>query len=39
MEFPDGELFINILKATGYSEIQEKRLTLGVSTIYTGVKN
>jgi demethylmenaquinone methyltransferase/2-methoxy-6-polyprenyl-1,4-benzoquinol methylase len=39
MDFPDGKLFINILKATGYSEIQEKRLTLGVSTIYTGVKN
>lgn len=39
MDFTEGEVFINILKESGFSDAREKRLTLGVSTIYTGVKN
>ncbi len=38
MNFPEGELFINILNGSGFTEVNEERLTLGVVSIYTGVK-
>lgn len=36
--FPDGEDFLRILKTVGFNNTQCKVLTLGISSIYTGVK-
>ncbi|MCU0358203.1 MAG: bifunctional demethylmenaquinone methyltransferase/2-methoxy-6-polyprenyl-1,4-benzoquinol methylase UbiE [Cyclobacteriaceae bacterium] len=36
--FPDGEDFLNILKAAGYKNVSCKSLTFGISTIYTAQK-
>ena len=36
--FPDGEDFIRILQAVGFNNTKCKVLTLGISSIYTGVK-
>lgn len=38
-EFPDGEAFLDILRAIGFSSLKQKPLSLGICTIYTGVKN
>lgn len=37
-EFPDGEDFLGILEKTGFKETECKPLTLGISSIYTGIK-
>lgn len=34
-QFPDGEDFINILNEIGYKNVQEKRLSFGICTIYS----
>jgi len=36
--FPDGKFFTNILEGVGFSKTQCKPLTLGISSIYTGIK-
>lgn len=37
-EFPDGKDFIGILEKTGFKQTECKPLTLGISSIYTGIK-
>lgn len=37
-DFPDGERFEHILREAGFSAVQSLRLTGGVATIYTGIK-
>jgi len=36
--FPEGEQFLHILDKTGFSETTLKRLSLGICTIYCGIK-
>ncbi len=36
--FPDGKEFLEILDKTGFQQTQCKPLTLGISSIYTGIK-
>ncbi|MBS4028800.1 MAG: bifunctional demethylmenaquinone methyltransferase/2-methoxy-6-polyprenyl-1,4-benzoquinol methylase UbiE [Ignavibacteriales bacterium] len=38
MNFPEGENFISILKNVGFKDVEEKRLTFGVSTVYLARK-
>lgn len=38
MKFADNERFIQMMKVSGLSEIKQTRLTLGIASIYTGVK-
>jgi demethylmenaquinone methyltransferase/2-methoxy-6-polyprenyl-1,4-benzoquinol methylase len=39
MDFADNEKFIRIMQKAGLSEIKQERMTRGIATIYTGVKN
>ena len=39
MDFAENEKFIQIMKKAGLSEIKQERMTRGIATIYTGVKN
>jgi demethylmenaquinone methyltransferase/2-methoxy-6-polyprenyl-1,4-benzoquinol methylase len=36
--FPEGKEFLNVMHKTGFKETSCKSLTLGISTIYTGIK-
>lgn len=36
--FPDGEKFITFMRASGFAQIREYRLTFGIATIYIGQK-
>jgi demethylmenaquinone methyltransferase/2-methoxy-6-polyprenyl-1,4-benzoquinol methylase len=36
--FPEGETFLHILQQTGFSQTTLKRLSLGICTIYCGIK-
>lgn len=38
MKFPDNEDFIRILEKAGFVNSTQKKLTLGVASIYTGIK-
>ncbi len=38
MAFPDGKDFLDILSRTGFSQVRQKRLTMGIATIYEAVK-
>ena len=38
MEFPDNENFMKLMKIVGLSETRQVKLTGGIATIYTGVK-
>ncbi len=38
MAFPDDQEFLNILKATGFKFVSQKRLTFGIATIYLAKK-
>ncbi|MGQ7870041.1 bifunctional demethylmenaquinone methyltransferase/2-methoxy-6-polyprenyl-1,4-benzoquinol methylase UbiE [Sunxiuqinia sp. sy24] len=38
MAFPDDQVMLDILRKTGFSEVSQKRLTLGVATIYIARK-
>lgn len=38
MQFPDDEKFMALMSAAGLTGIREKRLTGGIATIYTGIK-
>jgi demethylmenaquinone methyltransferase/2-methoxy-6-polyprenyl-1,4-benzoquinol methylase len=39
MQFPDNEKFIELLSNAGFNEINQKRLTGGIASIYTGLKS
>lgn len=36
--FPEGQHFLNILNATGYTSTSSERLTFGICTVYCGTK-
>jgi demethylmenaquinone methyltransferase/2-methoxy-6-polyprenyl-1,4-benzoquinol methylase len=36
--FPEGEMFCNILRNSGFTQVQAQTLTMGITTLYTGVK-
>ena len=36
--FPDGSKFVNIMEDTGYQQVERHNLTMGVASIYTGIK-
>ena len=36
--FPDGEAFTQLLDKVGFKNTKERRLTFGISAIYTGIK-
>ncbi len=38
MRFPEGEDFLGILRNAGFTDLREERLTFGIATIYTGIK-
>ena len=38
MAFPDGQDFLNILKRTGFTRTRQRRLTMGIATIYEAVR-
>lgn len=37
-DFPDGEDFLAILRGAGFSECQARPLTMGIATLYSGIK-
>lgn len=39
MHFPDNENFMTLLRDVGFREVKQKRLTFGVASIYTGIKD
>lgn len=39
LTFPEGREFLDILDRIGFRDLHEERLTLGIATIYTGVKS
>lgn len=39
MEFPDNNEFMDLMREAGFSDIKQTKLTLGIASIYTGVKN
>jgi demethylmenaquinone methyltransferase/2-methoxy-6-polyprenyl-1,4-benzoquinol methylase len=39
MQFPDNEMFIELLMKAGFSGINQERLTGGIACIYTGTKS
>ena len=36
--FPEGEGFLNLMKAAGLKERKQRKLTFGIASLYTGVK-
>lgn len=38
LKFPDGKNFLDRLEGAGFSKVKEKRLSFGIATIYTGIK-
>lgn len=38
LKFPEGEDFLAILREAGFGSVSQDRLTFGIATIYTGVK-
>ena len=39
MRFPDNEEFLGIMRSAGLSDLNQLKLTAGIASIYTGVKN
>jgi demethylmenaquinone methyltransferase/2-methoxy-6-polyprenyl-1,4-benzoquinol methylase len=37
MQFPDNEKFLDLLIKAGFSDVNQKRLTGGIASIYTGI--
>jgi demethylmenaquinone methyltransferase / 2-methoxy-6-polyprenyl-1,4-benzoquinol methylase len=37
-KFYEGEAFLNEMKKAGFSQVEQKRLTYGIATLYTGMK-
>lgn len=38
MQFPDNEKFMGLMTEAGLSSVRQKKLTLGIASIYTGLK-
>jgi demethylmenaquinone methyltransferase / 2-methoxy-6-polyprenyl-1,4-benzoquinol methylase len=38
MRFPDGEQFLDVLRACGFTSVTQRPLTFGIATVYTGIK-
>jgi demethylmenaquinone methyltransferase/2-methoxy-6-polyprenyl-1,4-benzoquinol methylase len=38
MSFPDGDDFLDVLRAAGLRETEMVRMTFGIASIYIGVK-
>lgn len=38
MRFPDNEAFLDMLGKAGFEDVRQQKLTLGVASIYTGIK-
>ncbi len=38
MQFPDNEQFMELMKKAGLGTVRQKRLTMGIASIYTGHK-
>jgi len=38
-QFPDNDMFMDLLRKTGFTEVKQIKLTLGVVSIYTGIKS
>ena len=36
--FPDGDAFLALMKKVGFKQTKDRRLTFGISAIYTGIK-
>src|SRR5512140_1360559 len=37
--FPEGEEFLRILRRVGFTDVRQERLTFGIASIYTGIRN
>jgi demethylmenaquinone methyltransferase / 2-methoxy-6-polyprenyl-1,4-benzoquinol methylase len=37
--FPDGQAFLDILNATGFKKCEQTKLSLGICSLYTGIKS
>ncbi len=38
MNFPDNEDFMNMLRDSGFTDVEQERLSFGIASIYTGIK-
>lgn len=38
MKFPEGQLFLSVLRNIGFRNLNEERLTFGIATVYVGAK-
>lgn len=38
MDFADNEAFVAMMRGAGFSDVSQTRLSMGIATIYTGVK-
>lgn len=38
-QFPDGDNFLKFLSGAGYQNVQQKKMSLGIVSIYTGIKS
>jgi len=39
MQFPDNELFLDMLKKSGFTGVKQEKLTFGIASIYSGFKS
>jgi demethylmenaquinone methyltransferase/2-methoxy-6-polyprenyl-1,4-benzoquinol methylase len=38
LRFPEGAEFLSLMEAAGFACVSEERLTMGIATVYTGIK-
>lgn len=38
MAFPEGDAFCGIMKSTGFNTVEQKTLTFGICTVYSGIR-
>jgi demethylmenaquinone methyltransferase/2-methoxy-6-polyprenyl-1,4-benzoquinol methylase len=39
LQFPDNEKFVELVRKAGFTSVNQKKLTGGVASIYTGLKS
>lgn len=39
MQFPDNELFLDLMREAGFTGVKQEKLTFGIASIYTGFKS
>lgn len=39
MQFPDNELFLELMRKAGFTGVKQKKLSFGIASIYTGFKS